>query len=257
LSRIPVATELGYHDRFWPAVMASIVLHAAFIGLAVKASSLPELALDQTPIRARLVRLGEKKPEQLLPQKETPPPPPEPAPAAPAPPAAEPPPPQAPPAPAAPPAPTARPTPAQKAPPARPAPTRSPANGAGLASALAKVEQQARRERWGDPNGDPEGDSDEASEGERYAALLTRALKDHYQLPNTIPDAERMRLRAQLTIWIEGDGTIGRWRFDKPSGNPTFDAALERALRATKAPPPPDEERERYRTKGVAVLFEP
>jgi len=255
LRPIPVATELGHHDRFWPAVVASIAVHAALIGVAVRASSLPEIALDQTPIHARLVRLGEKKPEQLLPQKEAPPAP-EPAPAAPALPAAEAPPPQAPPAPAAPPSPAAKPAPAPKQP-ARPSPTRSPADGGGLASMLAKVEKQVQRERWGDPNGDAEGDSDEANEGERYAALLTRALKANYRLPDTIPDAERMRLRAQLTIWIEADGTIGRWRFDKPSGNPTFDAALERALRATRAPPPPDEERERDRTQGVRVSFEP
>ncbi|HET6440597.1 MAG TPA: energy transducer TonB, partial [Anaeromyxobacter sp.] len=104
---IPVATELGRRDRFWPAVLASLAVHAAAIGLAVKASSLPTIELDQTPLKARLVRIGEKKPEQLLPQKETPPPPPEPAPASPAPPAPLP----QPPPPPAPPAPTARPLP--------------------------------------------------------------------------------------------------------------------------------------------------
>lgn len=255
MKRIPVTTELGRRDRFWPAVAASVAVHVAAIAVAVKASSLPRVELDQVPLKARLVRLGEKKPEQFLPQKDVAPPP-EPAPAPPPPPAAEPPPspppapaPEAAPAPAAPSAPKAAP---------RPSPTKgtaAPASAAGVAAALAKMEQEVRRERWGDPNGDVQGDSDEASEGDRYLALVQRELQRNYQLPTTIPDRERLHLRAVIILWIEADGSISRWKVVEPSRNQAFDDALERAIRKTHAPPPPDDQRAAYRDRGIQVTF--
>lgn len=253
MSRIPVATELGRHDRFWPAVMASIAVHGAAILLAVKASSLPTIELDQKPIQARLVRLGEKKPEHLLPQKETPPAP-EPAPATPAPPVAQPPPPATPPSPAA--MPTPAPVPAPKTP-ARPSPARSPANGGGVAAALAKMEKQVQRDRWGDPNGDPEGDSEEGSEGERYFALLKRSVQDNFHAPSTLTDQERIHLVTKVTLWVESDGTLARWQVEKPSGNAAYDAAVERALRAARPPPPPDDQRNALHSRGITLDFRP
>jgi colicin import membrane protein/protein TonB len=112
-----------------------------------------------------------------------------------------------------------------------------------------------QRERFGDPNGDPEGDSEEGTEGERYSALLQRALHDNFTPPATIPEKERLYLQARVTIWIESDGVISRFEITKPSGNPVFDAALERAIRATHAPPPPDAERQRFHSQGVPLLF--
>lgn len=250
MSRIPVATELGRHDRFWPAVMASIALHAAAIAVAVKASSLPTIELDQTPIKARLVRLGEKKPEQLLPQKVIPPTP-EPAPAMPVPPTAAPP-------PTTPPAPSAMPTPAPVPAPktaGRPSPTKSPANGGGVAAALARMEKQVQRDRWGDPNGDPEGDSEEGTEGDRYMALVQKSLHANYIIPTTIPDKERLYLKSVVILWIEADGRISRWKVEKPSGNAAFDDALQRAIQKTSPPPPPDSQRDAYRTRGIQVTF--
>jgi outer membrane biosynthesis protein TonB len=46
-----------------------------------------------------------------------------------------------------------------------------------------------------------------------------------------------------------------RWRIEKPSGNDAFDAALERAVRLARLPPPPDGLGDRYRRQGVAVIF--
>jgi colicin import membrane protein/protein TonB len=117
------------------------------------------------------------------------------------------------------------------------------------------MEKQVQRERWGDPNGDPEGDSDEGTEGERYQALLQRALHSNYQLPTTIPDKERLYLKSVVILWIDPDGHISRWKVEKPSGNPAFDDALERAIRKTNAPPPPDSQRDTYQTRGVQVTF--
>ena len=254
MKRIPVTTELGRRDRFWPAVAASVAVHVAAIGVAVKASSLPRVELDQVPLHARLVRLGEKKPEQFLPQKEEAPPP-APAPAPPPPPAAEPPPPSPQPAPTPAPAPAAAPAPKAAA---RPSPTKGsapPANTAGVSAALAKMTQEVQRERFGDPNGDVQGDSDEASEGDRYLALVQRELQRNYQLPTTIPDRDRLHLKAVIILWIEADGSISRWKVETPSGNRAFDDALERAIRKTRAPPPPDDQRAAYRDRGIQVTF--
>jgi colicin import membrane protein/protein TonB len=250
----PFVTALNQRDRLWPAVLASVAVHVAAFSLALKVSSAPELVLEQTPIKARLVRLGEKKPEQLLPQKEAPPPPPEPAPATPPPVVADSPPPPTdkPPAPAAP---TAAPAPA-RAPSPRPSP-RSPANGAGTSinDLLARAEQRVKREQWGDPSGDAQGDSDEGTEGERYLALLTRAVKENYHLPATISDKERLSLVAVAIVWIEPDGTISQFKLVRPSGNAAFDSALERAVRATRAPPPPENQRDVFRRTGAQVTF--
>jgi colicin import membrane protein/protein TonB len=250
---LPVVTALTQRDRLWPAVLASIAVHVAAFTVALRATSAPELDLAQKPIQAKLVRLGEKKPEQLLPQKEAPPPPP--APATPPPVVAEAPPPTTPPAPVAP---TPAPTPARAPAPAPAA--RSRANGAGttsLADALTRAEKQVKRERWGDPNGDPEGDSEEGTEGERYFALLERAVLANYQLPTTISEKERLYLVAYIRVWIDPNGGIARWRIEKPSTNPQFDSGMERALRATNGPPPPPELREELRVRGRVLEFKP
>src|SRR5512138_759864 len=83
---IPVATALGRHDRMWPAVIASVVVHALVVAWAVARRPPPPIDLAQKPIVAKLVRLGEKRPEEWLPRKDAAPPPPAPsaAPAAPA-----------------------------------------------------------------------------------------------------------------------------------------------------------------------------
>src|SRR5512133_3332037 len=80
---IPVTTALGRRDRLWPAALASAVVHAALIVWAIFRVQAAPIDLEQKPIVAKLVRLGEKRPEQYLPRKEVAPPPP--APAAPAP----------------------------------------------------------------------------------------------------------------------------------------------------------------------------
>jgi colicin import membrane protein/protein TonB len=146
---------------------------------------------------------------------------------------------------------------AKPAAPVRPAPTRNPANGAGIADALARVEKQVKREQWGDPNGDPAGDSADASEGERYFALLKRSVQDNFHAPSTLTDQERIRLVTKVTLWVEPDGTLARWHVEQPSGNGSYDAAVERALRAARPPPPPDDQREALRSRGITLDFKP
>ncbi len=246
MSAIPFPSALSRHERLWPAVLLSAGAHLALAGWAVVRQQPPMIDLEQKPIVAKLVRLGEKRPEQWLPRKEEAPPAPAPAPAAPAAPVL------APPKPAAP---SVR----GKAPP-RTAAAPSPApgsSGQSLSSILSKVRREAVAEKqWGDPNGDAAGDSDVA-EGDQFLAQVQRALHANYVAPATISERERLYLEAHVTIWVEPDGRIARWRQDRASGNPSFDAAVERALRLTsRVPPPPDAMRDALRRNGISLVFQ-
>jgi colicin import membrane protein/protein TonB len=236
---IPVASALGRPHRLWPAVAVSAAAHALLVSWALARRPPPPIDLEQKPIIARLVRLGEKRPEELLPRKEAPAP-------APAPPA-----PVAVPVAAAPPARPAAPAPA--AAPPKPAPPSSTGkSGTTLASVLSRVQRDADQERYGAPDGDALGDSDSGSEGDRYIALVDRAIKANYRVPLTIPERERLYLETSVALWIEPDGRIARWRQERSSGNATFDAAVERTLKAApRLPPPPDP----LRRTGILLVF--
>jgi colicin import membrane protein/protein TonB len=242
---LPVTSALGRRDRLWPAVTASVLAHALVAVWALVRAPPPPIDLEQRPIVAKLVRLGEKRPEEWLPRKEQPPPPaPAAAPAAPAAPS--------PPAPAKPSAPAA----AAKAPPAPAAPSAGgKARGATLASVLSKVQREVEESRWGSPDGDALGDSETGSEGDRYLALVQRELQTHYNLSKTIPDRELVQLAATVVLRIDGAGRVLGHAFERRSGNAAYDAALERAIAAARLPPPPPELRERFRTTGLGVNF--
>jgi colicin import membrane protein len=241
---IPVATALGKRDRLWPAVAVSLLVHAVLAGWAVARRPPAPIDLDQKPIVAKLVRLGEKRPEQWLPRKEAAPPPPAPAPAAPAAPVLA--------APAKPAAPAAD----AKAPPKPAAPSPS-ARGSGttLASVLSKVQRDVDESRWGDPEGDPSGDSETGTEGDRYLALVYRELQANYNLPVTMSRSEAAGLGALVVLVIDPSGRVLRYSFERRSGNAAYDAALERAIEASRLPPPPPELRERFRRGGLAIHF--
>lgn len=245
-------SALGRRDRLWPAVLASALVHLALAGWALTHRGGPDLGGAQKPIVAKLVRLGEKRPEALLPRKE-----PEPPPAAPV---ATP---RAPPAPVpASPAAKAAPVPAAaKPPPAPPQAARPAAGGEPGGDTLARVLSRMEREkaaegpRWGDPDGDPAGDAAEAGEGDRYLALAVRALQANYRVPATISEKERLHLGATVVLFIEASGAIRDFKFEQRSGNAAFDAALDRAVRATRLPPPPAALRDAYRRVGLGVKF--
>jgi len=220
-------------ERLWPVVLASAAAHAAILAWGALHRPPPIVDLEQKPIVAKLVRLGEKRPEAFLPRKEEAPPPAAPA-TVPIPgPAAKP------------------PTPAARS---APAPTRPDP----LASAMNRIRREqalSAPPRYGDPSGSPEGEASDAEEGDRYLALATQALKANYRLPSTLSEKDRMFLKATVVLSIEPDGHISGFRFEQRSGNAAFDDALERAVRQTRLPPPPPEMRERYRSVGLGVHF--
>jgi colicin import membrane protein/protein TonB len=116
-------------------------------------------------------------------------------------------------------------------------------------------EKAAEAPRWGDPDGDKEGDASEAAEGDRYLALAVRALQANYRVPATISERERLHLKATVILFIEPNGNVRDFKFETRSGNDAFDAALERAIRATRFPLPPDAMKDMYRRVGLGVNF--
>jgi colicin import membrane protein/protein TonB len=118
-----------------------------------------------------------------------------------------------------------------------------------------KDDRLASKERWGDPSGVPQGDATDASEGDRYLGLVTQALQSSYRLPATLSEQERVYLHATVVLTIEPDGRVSSFRFERRSGNASFDQALEHAVRESRLPPPPPELRQRYRTIGLGVNF--
>jgi colicin import membrane protein len=116
-------------------------------------------------------------------------------------------------------------------------------------------QKAAEAPRWGDPRGDAKGDASEAGEGDRYLALAVLALQENYRVPATLSDKERLHLRATVILYVEPSGAIREFRFETRSGNDAFDAALERAIRATRLPPPPASMRDAWRRVGLGVNF--
>jgi len=233
-------------DRFWALVGFSGLVHLALVGAGLALRPAPLIDLEQRPIVAKLVRLGEKRPENLLPRKEEPPPS-----------AGEP---EAAPVPAAP-GPRAAPAPAARPQVAAPRAATTPPRGArsdAMASALSRLKREPLRgSAGGDPSGDPLGDTSEGEAGDRYLALAQRALHDTYRIPSTISERDQLHLRATVILYLLPDGTVSRWSFESRSGNRAFDDALERAIRQARLPPPPAELRERYRSQGLGVRFVP
>lgn len=240
---------IARRERLWPLVILSLCAHAAVIAAAVLHEPTPQIDLEQKPIVAKLVRLGEKRPQQLLPRKEEAAPPPA-APPAPVPtPVAK-------PEPAAPPA-----APVPKAHPTPPAPKPAAAKPGPKSDVLASVLSRVKRDKalsepvYGDPQGDPLGDASEASAGDQYLALVVRALQESYTAPATIPERDRLHLNATVILYLDADGRVLRYNFESKSGNGAFDAALERAIRAARIPPPPAELRKKYRNEGLGVVY--
>ena len=227
------APLLTRHERLWPVVLASAAAHAAVLAWGALHRPPPIADLSQKPIVAKLVRLGEKRPEAFLPRKDEAPPPP-------------------------PPAVVPVPGPEAKTPPRPSRPGPAPARPDPLAAAMDRVRREqalGSPPRYGDPTGSPEGEASDAEEGDRYLALVTQALKANYRLPTTLSERDRSYLKATIVLSIEPDGRISGFRFEQRSGNASFDEALERSIRQTRLPPPPPDMRDRYRSVGLGVHF--
>jgi TonB family protein len=244
-------------SRLGRFLTVSLVGHALIllaVGLYNAFVEGPKVELDQKPIRATLVRLGKPRDEKLLPRKEQPPPPPPKkveAPPTPTPPAPE-------------PAKVAVPIPGVKP---EPAPTPTPQKGETkgedrrnkLFGAFDKLSKNAKPEEEldGAEDGDPNGDSATA-EGERYFGLLSSQVRRHYNVADTIPDNERLYLKAQVAMRLNRTGEVIDARLAKASGNGLFDSAVLAAVKkASPFSPPPDHLRDTLQKSGIVLEFSP
>lgn len=226
-----------------PAIGMSVGVHALLIGIALwfSHSGGPRIDLTTKPIQAKLVRLGEKRDDKLLPRMEanTPPPPPETKKVVPT---TEP-----------VPTPTAQPKP----PPTPAAPQRDVKKD--LFAAFDKTKPITKAEpQGGSPDGDAEGDSDTAGEGERYYGLISARVRRNYDVSNSIPDSERIRLTATVVLYLDASGKVTKSELSEKSGNDLFDQAVIAAVqKASPFPPPPKALAGPLSSVGVALKFKP
>ena len=230
-----------------PFVIGSVLTHvavaAALLGLSAVFGR-PAIDLEQTPIKASLVRLGKPRDEKLLPRKEEEPPPPPPAA-------------KAEPEPVkAPVQDTAVKIPTKDAKPEKSSTKEGPKDSKkSLFDALNRASKGAAKEIEGAVDGDPEGDSAK-QEGERYFGLLKAVVRRYYDVSDTIPEAERRALKAEVTLWIGPAGEVLNVKLSKASGNELFDAAVLGAVKkASPFAPPPDNLRDSLKKQGVTIIF--
>jgi TonB family protein len=230
-------------------VVGSVVAHGLAIatwlilGWAFRG---PKVDLEQTPIKASLVRLGKPRDEKLLPRKEEEAPPPAqkveevavPSPAVD----------------------KAVKIPSKDAKPEKSAEKKDGAKDAkkSLFDAFNKTGKAGKPEELeGQADGDPNGDSAK-QEGERYFGLLNSVVKRNYDVSSTIDEAERRRLRAEVALRIGPAGELLDVSLVKPSGNELFDSAVLGAVK--KAAPfsaPPEHLRDSLKKSGVSFVFTP
>ncbi len=209
----------------------------------------PRVDLTQTPIKASLVRLGKPRDDKLLPRKEEEAPPPAPkveevAAATPAPPKVE----------------TAIKIPTKDAKPVK-ADKKDGVQDSkkSLFDAFAKSGKRGKVADLleGEADGNVDGDSAK-QEGEKYFGLLNAVVKRNYDVSNTIDEAERRRLRAEVALRIGPGGELIEVSLTKPSGNEQFDSAVIGAVkRAAPFSAPPEHLRDSLKKSGVAIVFTP
>src|SRR5262249_44617360 len=208
-STAPISLLVRRPDAaFFRFVFWSALLHAVIFGVAVVYALIheaPAIDLNQKPIKATLVRQGRERDEKLLPRIEEAPPPPQE---------------QKAPEPVAPPEP---PKVAAPAPVPSPAPPKAKQAGEKQGDTKQKLfgafdKLKKPTELTGSAEGDPQGDAAKA-EGEAYYARLQAQVKRFYDVSQTIPDAERIRLVAQVAIFVTPSGQLDRARLARASGN--------------------------------------
>jgi len=229
-------------------LVVSLVGHAAFFAAIGVFSYLhlgARIDLNQQPIKASLVRLGKPRDPKLLPR--IPDAPKEEEAKAPVP---EPPKPEEP---------KSVPMPDAKARPPGNADRRKQllsafnrTSGAG-GSRTAKTIEELEGQTDGDPNG-----NSATQEGERYYGQLKAQIQQRYDVSQTIPEQERLHLKAQVLVLIGKTGEVLKARLATSSGNELFDNSVLAAVKkASPFPPPPEHLRDALQRRGIVLEFRP
>ena len=229
---------------FWSALLHAVLFALAVVYAVVNEA--PAIDLNQTPIKATLVRQGKERDEKLLPRIEEPPPPPPESKA---------------PEPVAPPEPPKVAAPAPAPTPAPPKPKQPGEKQADsrqkLFGAFDKMNKSKPSELSGAADGDLRAIRPRPRARPTTPGCRARS-KRFYDVSQTIPDAERIRLVAQVALFITPSGQLERARLARASGNDLFDAAVLAAVkRAAPFSPPPSHLRDPLQKYGVVLQFRP
>jgi Gram-negative bacterial tonB protein. len=229
------------HPKVGLAIVVSVVIHAGLILLLVFGGMVKGTTEDlrDKAIITRLLKKGEEKPKEYLPDKpvETAPPP------------------------QTAPAPQVEPPAASKPVPTEPKASSKVDYSKQMNKALSALEHRegrtSKEKQQGSPNGVAEGDSLVAEVGNAYMTGVYKLVHDRYNLPEFINEQERQHLEAILVIRIDRNGKLKQLVFERKSGNSLFDSAVENAVRQITFPPPPRELADKFATEGFGLTFRP
>lgn len=229
-------------------LVGSLGVHTGVVLLAIAAQALGGGLRAREPIEfmpTKLVRLGEKRPEQMLPRLESPAPASTPTPDAP----------PSPPTASSPPVTLGKPTPAPS--------VRTTQQALSNLREQTQVTGALNRLRGlvaGDPEGVREGEVSDAQlaiAGNKFATEVFRCLKQHYAIEGIDRTAVADKV-ATVRIQIGPTGFFTKSQISQGSGLPAFDRAVERAVeRCGKVSPPPEVLRARVARDGLEIVFKP
>jgi hypothetical protein len=100
----------------------------------------------------------------------------------------------------------------------------------------------------GHPDGVPDGDVTDpalASMGQTYGRRITRLIQERLVVPTLISEAQKSKLSAKILLRFDIDMTISKFEFVRRSGNKLFDDAIQTAidrvrLEVRNLPAPPE-----------------
>ncbi len=97
-----------------------------------------------------------------------------------------------------------------------------------------------------------DGEAREAAETSYYERVRDK-LVNHWALPVWL---SRQNYQAQVVIYLDSSGRLRDFKFTKPSGSETFDAAVKRTLQESQPfAAPPDELASDVQNRGILVGF--
>jgi hypothetical protein len=121
------------------------------------------------------------------------------------------------------------------------------------------AEREARRIQEGDPEG-IEGGEREASEGDRYAGILSAFFRRGWQVPTTIPRDVLQNLTTRVSVEIGQDLRVRGFRVVRSSGHPDYDLSVTQQLQrlvdaGATIPPPPEAIASNYLGREVGFQY--
>ncbi|MCP4674570.1 MAG: TonB C-terminal domain-containing protein [Deltaproteobacteria bacterium] len=113
----------------------------------------------------------------------------------------------------------------------------------------------------GHPDGVPDGDVTDpalASMGATYGRRITRLIQERLIVPTLISEGQKRKLKAKILLKFDIDMTIASFKFLKKSGNAMFDDAIQNAvdrvrLEVRNLPTPPEAIAPKVFGGGIAI----